>query len=463
MPLQILTFGCRVNFCESELIQKIAINAGLANLAQEVVIINSCAVTQEAERQLRQTIRSIKRNINNKALANDKCIIVVGCATQIHTTRYLQMQEVSYVLGHPEKLNPSKYSEIYHDLLRLSQTQGNTIHIEEFPPSITSGIATITKTNVTTPSRARAFLKIQDGCNHYCTYCTIPFARGKSVSTNIDDIILQAKALVSKGYKEIVLTGIDITSYGKDLSPPTTLDSMVKIMLQEVQELPRLRLSSIDIAGIDDNLLQVIAHETRLMPHIHLSIQSGDDHILNLMKRRHNAHTIRTFCSKLRALRPTVTFGADIIVGFPTESEDMFQNTCNIIQETNIAYLHVFPYSERIGTLASQITPAIPRNIRIERGRKLRAIGKALFERHCKNNIGSAFDALIESQNTARLDDFSTVRLINTPQHYLNNTYDTQNNTKNLPPKTPQIGDISRVMITDYKNEQIGFVIGNIE
>lgn len=409
MSLKIITFGCRLNSCESEAIEKLAIEVGLQNLPDDVVIINSCAVTHEAERQLCQMIRSIKRKSTERMSVTH--VIVVGCAAQVWIMNNVKMLEVSYMLGSHDKLCRMRYEEIYSALSSKTECiTYPTISVDVSHRSFAANDRLTTKQH-----RARAFLKIQDGCNHHCTYCIVPTARGASSSVPVDQVVSNAQDLVNSGYKEIVLTGVDITSYGEDLQRNThynmTLKQMIHTLLCDVDGLTRLRLSSIDIAEVDNDLLEFIACERRIMPYLHLSLQSGDDQILKLMRRRHTVAATHDFCAKMRKLREDIVFGADIITGFPTEDENMFQNTCSMISDIGIAYLHVFPYSERANTAAATMRPIVPRAVRIERGRRLRAIGDKIREIHNKTKIGKVFRALLESQYIARTDDFSIVKL----------------------------------------------------
>ncbi len=446
MSVEVLTFGCRLNFYESELIKKLAINAKLDTLDRDIVVINSCTVTHEAERQLQQTMRRIKKDSPNKY------IILVGCAAQVWRDKYSIMPEVSFLLDNKDKVKIEKYKEIADILSKKISTENNVavrdsdltqkllykshINNKENEDKVISQInisnlvnnldidhckqqnKNIQKSNTTKfvehfDHRARAFLKIQDGCDHYCSYCIIPFARGKSISIPPHDIIAQAKKLVFNGHNEIVLTGVDVTSYGYDLKTRIIkLGSLIKLILKEIPSLQRLRLSSLDVAEIDLELFDVIVNEERVMPHLHLSLQSGDDNVLRKMRRRHSVSLVRSFCDRVRKKRSNIAFGADIITGFPEESEEMFKNTCALMEEINIVYLHVFPYSERSGTLAASMQSKIPRSERVERGRALRAIGKKLLANHYSKKVGNTYSAIIEGGNTARMDDFSLAKII---------------------------------------------------
>lgn len=387
MSLNVITFGCRLNAYESEQIKKAAESAGLEN----AVIFNSCAVTSESERQLRQSIRKIKKQ------NPDAKIIVTGCAAQISPDNYHNMEEVDYVIGNAEKANPKSY-----------------ILNENSPRILVNDIFSIKETASAMvdsfDGKARAFLQIQNGCNHRCTFCIIPFGRGNSRSVPPQVIIEHSRNLLANGYQEIVLTGVDISDYGKDLEPQITLAQMIKRLLAEVPELIRLRLSSIDVAEIDYELLNLLLTESRIMPYLHISLQAGDDMILKRMKRRHNRQQVLDFCHYVRARRPEVTFGADIIAGFPTESDEMFENTRRLIEEAKLTFLHVFPYSERKGTPAARM-PQVAKQVRKERARILREIGARQVHKHYFSQIGKILRVVVESDNMARAEDFSYVKI----------------------------------------------------
>ncbi len=315
----VITFGCRLNAFESEVIRGHAERAGLS----DTVIVNSCAVTAEAERQARQAIRKLRRTRPGAR------IIVTGCAAQIHPDRFAAMDEVDQVLGNTEKLDPASYGAGEHarikvnDIMSVTETAGHLIDGFE--------------------DRARAFVQVQQGCDHRCTFCIIPFGRGNSRSVPMGVITDQVRRLTTNGCREIVLSGVDITAYGADLPGAPSLGAMVRRLLASVPELKRLRLSSIDVAEIDDDLLGLIADEPRLMPHLHLSLQAGDDVILKRMKRRHDRDQAMAFCQLARTLRPGIVFGADLIAGFPTETEAMFERSRSLIKDCGLTYLHVFP------------------------------------------------------------------------------------------------------------------------
>lgn len=386
MEFEIITFGCRLNIFESEQIKNAAKSANLQN----AIIINSCAVTSEAERQLRQTIRKLHRE------NPDKQIILTGCAAQINPAKYQEFEGITKILGNTEKSNPDSYISEQKlqvaDIMTLSDLKADPIQGFE--------------------GKARGYIQVQNGCNHRCTFCTIPFGRGNSRSLPVGEIVTQANILWAQGYKELVLTGVDMTDYGKDLPGQPRLGEMITRLLSNMPQLMRLRLSSIDVAEIDPLLFQLITEEKRLMPHIHLSVQAGDDMILKRMKRRHNRAQVIDFCQRVRALRPEVLFGADIIAGFPTEDERMFENTYNLIEEAGLTYLHIFPYSEREGTPASRM-PQVPKKVRKERAKLLRTKGEEMVARALTRHVGKIMPAILEDNRLARLDDYSTVQLAN--------------------------------------------------
>lgn len=387
MVSKVITFGCRLNSYESELIKKAADEAGLNN----AIIFNSCAVTSEAERQLRQAIRKAKKNNPNAR------IIVTGCAAQINPKKYADMNEVDQVLGNEEKVNVKSYT----DWLDAEKVLVNDImSIKETALQLIDGVE----------GKARAFIQVQNGCNHRCTYCTIPFGRGNSRSVPIGEIVNQTRILVQNGYKEVVLTGVDITDYGLDLPAQPKLGQMIKRLLSNVKELPRLRLSSIDVAEIDSDLLDLIANEPRLMPHLHLSLQSGDNLILKRMKRRHSREQVITFCDQVRKINPNIAIGADIITGFPTETDTMFESTINLVKEAEITFLHVFPYSEREGTPSVRM-PQVDKQLRKERAKVLRDLGKNMQKAHFEKQIGHELEVILEKEDFGHAKDYSPVKL----------------------------------------------------
>jgi threonylcarbamoyladenosine tRNA methylthiotransferase MtaB len=388
MTVEVITFGCRLNSYESEVIKKKAQEEGLEN----IYIINSCAVTSEAERQVRQEIRKLKK------LDPNKKILVTGCAAQINPKRYEAMPEVSLVLGNNEKLQNQSYAKIKdQDKITLVE---DIFEKKEVEKALVEGFE----------GKVRGFLQVQRGCNHLCTFCIIPYGRGKSISTPFGPLFDEAQNLVSLGYKELVITGVDITDYGLDLPGQPTLGQLVKRLLKFLPDLPRIRLSSLDVAEIDKDLLDLIANEPRLMPHFHLSLQAGDNLILKRMKRRHSREEIISFYEKVLTVRPDALFGADIIAGFPTETDEQFENTYNLIKELEkIVHLHIFPYSEREGTPAARM-PQVPKGIRKERAKALRELGNNLLEKELLSKIGRKVKFLVENNGLGRTEDFSLVK-----------------------------------------------------
>ena len=383
---EIVTFGCRLNTYESEVMRTHARNAGLG----DVVIVNTCAVTSEAERQARQTIRKLRRERPNAR------IVVTGCAAQIDPQRYGAMPEVDQVLGNQEKLQPESWGlppaekVVVNDIMSVKETAGHLIGGFE--------------------DRARAFVQVQQGCDHRCTFCIIPYGRGPSRSVPIGAVVEQVQALVKAGYREVVLSGVDITSYGPDLPGTPTLGQMVRRLLALVPDLPRLRLSSLDCIEIDDDLWRLIETEPRLMPHLHLSLQAGDDMILKRMKRRHLRDDAVAFCRRVRTLRPDIVFGADFIAGFPTETEEMFENTLRMVEDCGLTWLHVFPYSPRPGTPAAKM-PQVDGAARKERAARLRALGAEAEARTLASLVGREVSVLIEKDDLGRTEHFAEIRL----------------------------------------------------
>lgn len=382
--LHIETFGCRLNTYESEVIRSLA---GQAHL-DDAIIINTCSVTQEAERQARQSIRKLARENPGKK------IIVTGCAAQTNPGQFSSMSEVHQVMGNDEKMKLESYLQadkkmMVNDIMSVRETASHLI----------SGFE----------GRARAFIQVQNGCDHRCTYCSIPFGRGNNRSNPIGEIVQQTRLLVEQGYKEIVLTGVDITAYGEDLPGQPRLGQMVKRLLALVPELPRLRLSSLDPVEIDDDLWNLIAREPRLMPHLHLSLQAGNDMILKRMKRRHLRQDVIDFVNRARSLRPDIVFGADLIAGFPTETGEMFEDGYRLIEECEIALLHVFPYSARNNTPAAKM-PQVPGNIKKERAAKLRALGKKLLTAELEKIRGRTVSVLVEKPFEGKTEHFLPVK-----------------------------------------------------
>jgi threonylcarbamoyladenosine tRNA methylthiotransferase MtaB len=385
---EIVTFGCRLNAYESEAIRARAHSAGLDG----AIIFNTCAVTAEAVRQSRQAIRKARR-------ANPEArIIVTGCAAQTEPATYAGMDEVDLVLGNAEKLDAKNYADFgigtservrVNDIMSVRETAAQFVDSFE--------------------GRARAFLQVQNGCDHRCTFCVIPFGRGNSRSVPMGAIVQEARRLAEVGFPEIVLTGVDLTAYGADLPGTPSLGQMVRTLLKHVPELARLRLSSIDSIEADAALLRAIAEEERLMPHFHLSVQSGDDMILKRMKRRHSRRDTIDFCARVRALRPDAAFGADLIAGFPTETDAMFANTLALADEAGLSVLHVFPFSPRSGTAAARM-PQLPREVVKARAARLRAKGAALFARRIAGLVGRDARILVEKPGFARTECFAPVR-----------------------------------------------------
>ncbi|MGA8823958.1 MAG: tRNA (N(6)-L-threonylcarbamoyladenosine(37)-C(2))-methylthiotransferase MtaB [Pseudolabrys sp.] len=384
MSIDVVTFGCRLNAYESEVIRREAAAAGVA----DAVVVNTCAVTAEAVRQAKQTIRRLKRE------KPDARIVVTGCAAQTESSTFAAMPEVDRVIGNEEKFDAQAWAA------------GNKIAVSDIMAVKTMRSHAIDSLE----GRARAFVQVQNGCDHRCTFCIIPYGRGNSRSLPIDDVVAQARRLVGNGYREVVLTGVDITSYGTNLPGTPRLGALVKRILKDVPELARLRLSSIDSVEADDDLLDALANELRLMPHLHLSLQAGDDLVLKRMKRRHSRRDAIAFCERVRRLRPDVAFGADIIAGFPTESEDMFSRSLDLIDECGLTQLHVFPFSARPGTPAARMPP-LERSIVKERARRLREKGQIALRAHLEREIGRRRSVLAESRALGRTEQFTPVRL----------------------------------------------------
>jgi len=386
---EIITFGCRLNAYESEVMR------GHMELSgqQDLVVVNTCAVTAEAEKQARQAIRRARRN------KPDARIVVTGCAAQIAPDKYAAMDEVDLVLGNSEKLEASSWSGLETDTGPTVRVN-DIMSVRETASHLVSGLE----------GRARAFVQIQQGCDHRCTFCIIPFGRGPNRSVPIGEIVRQVRTLVDNGYREIVLTGVDITDYGADLPGRPGLGSLSRRLLNQVPDLPRLRLSSLDPVEIDDELLALIESEDRLLPYFHLSLQAGDDMILKRMKRRHLRGDAIEMCGKIRARRPDAVFGADLIAGFPTETEAMFANSLAIIDECDLTHLHVFPYSVREGTPAAKM-PQIPMPDRRDRARRLRDAGATRMQKLLESRIGAMADVLVEKDNAGRCEHYLPVRL----------------------------------------------------
>ena len=389
MTIDVITLGCRLNAYESEVIRARAEDAGLNN----AFVVNTCAVTGEAVRQSRQEIRKLRRE--HPAAK----IIVTGCAAQIEPGVFSAMPEVDLVLGNQEKISAASYRpDLFADTPRVLVNDISSAR--ETAPQFISVFS----------GRTRAILQVQNGCDHRCTFCIIPYGRGPSRSVGMGAIVEEARRLCALGYREIVLSGIDLTDWGVGLPGNPTLGKLIQRLLKHVPELPRLRLSSIDPAEVDDLLLGLIGDEERLMPHFHLSAQSGDDLILKRMKRRHLREDTIRFCQSARRRRPQVAYGADLIAGFPTETEDMFANTMRLIDEAGLTYLHVFPFSPRKSTPAAKM-PQLARAVVKHRARRLREKGAAMLSHRLKDLVGSDQELLVEDAQTARTTCFAPVRL----------------------------------------------------
>jgi threonylcarbamoyladenosine tRNA methylthiotransferase MtaB len=375
---EIITFGCRLNAFESEVMRRAAAAAGLS----DAVIINTCAVTAEAERQARQAIRRARR------MHPGATIIVTGCAAELDPGRYAALPEVDRVLGNRAKLEVQSY---------LSEGASRA-DLEETASQFIDGFE----------GKSRAFLQVQHGCDHRCTFCIIPYTRGPSRSVPIGLIADQARRLAAAGYREVVLTGVDLTAYGADLPGTPSLGQMVRRLLRAVPELERLRLSSLDPAEIDSELWRLLAEQKRLMPHLHLSLQAGDDLVLKRMKRRHSRADAVAVARNARALRPEVALGCDLIAGFPTETEDMFRRTLDLVDECGLAFVHVFPYSARPGTPADRM-PQLSDLLVKERAARLRAAGERALAAHLSSRIGGETDVLIERQGRGRAEFYAAV------------------------------------------------------
>ena len=391
MSVDVVTFGCRLNVYESEVIRREAGAAGL----DDAVIVNTCAVTAEAVRQAKQAIRRLKR-----ARPRTR-VFVTGCAAQTEANSFAAMPEVDRVVGNEEKFDTKTW-----DTKTWDTTANDKIAVSDIMAVKAMRPHTINSIE----RHTRAFVQVQNGCDHRCTFCIIPYGRGNSRSLPMGEVVAQARRLVENGYREIVLTGVDITSYGGDLADAPRLGALVKRILKDVPEIARLRLSSIDSVEADADLLDALANERRLMPHLHLSLQAGDDIILKRMKRRHSRSDAIAFCEQVRRLRPDVAFGADIIAGFPTESENMFARSLDLIDECGLTQLHVFPFSARPGTPAARM-PQIERAIVKERARLLREKGDAALRRHLDKEVGARRRVLAESHGLARTEQFTPVRL----------------------------------------------------
>ena len=382
---EFVTFGCRLNTYESEVMRDHAAKAGM----KDAIVFNTCAVTAEATRQARQAIRKA-----HKEKPGAK-IIVTGCAAQTTPEMFADMPEVAMVLGNEEKLQPRSWLPGGNDRVRVSEIMSprkNHLHMIE-------GLT----------ERTRAFVQVQNGCDHRCTFCIIPFGRGNSRSVQIHEAVEQVRRLAANGYAEVVLSGVDITSWGADLESRPKLGALVSRILKDVPDLKRLRLSSIDSIETDPELMEVMAGEERLMPHIHLSLQSGDNMILKRMKRRHVREDSIAFCQELKARRPDMVFGADIIAGFPTETDEMFENSLRIVDDCGLTYLHVFPFSPRPETPAARM-PQVDKGVIRERAQRLRVKGQERLAQFLNSSVGATQRVLVETPNSGRNEQFATVR-----------------------------------------------------
>jgi threonylcarbamoyladenosine tRNA methylthiotransferase MtaB len=390
--VEVITFGCRLNTYESEVMRAEAEKAGLNN----AILVNTCAVTGEAVRQARQAIRRARRD-NPEAR-----IIVTGCAAQTEKETFAEMAEVDAVLGNEEKLKSANYRALpdfgvsAEEKLRVN----DIMSVKATAPQMIKHI----------DGHVRAFIQVQNGCDHRCTFCIIPYGRGNSRSVPMGAVVEQVRTLAERGHAEIVLTGVDLTSYGTDLPGAPKLGLLTKQILRHVPELKRLRISSIDSIEVDADLLDAIGDDARLMPHLHLSLQSGDDMILKRMKRRHSRNDAIAFCDQVRRLRPDIAFGADIIAGFPTETEEMFSRSLDLVEECGLTFLHVFPYSPRPGTPAARM-PQVAGGAIKERAKRLRAAGEVALRRRLQEELGTTRDVLIESDSQGRTEHYLPVAI----------------------------------------------------
>lgn len=391
------TLGCRLNAYETEAIREMTAQAGLG----DTVVVNTCAVTAEAVRKARQEIRRLRRENPSAKL------IVTGCAAQTEPDTFAAMAEVDRVIGNSEKMQPDTWQVMAADFIGDSEKVqvDDIMSVTETARHLIDGFGT----------RSRAYVQVQNGCDHRCTFCIIPFGRGNSRSVPAGVVVDQIKRLVDKGFNEVVLTGVDLTSWGADLPASPKLGDLVMRILKLVPDLPRLRISSIDSIEVDENLMQAIATEPRLMPHLHLSLQHGDDLILKRMKRRHLRDDAIRFAEEARRLRPDMTFGADIIAGFPTETDAHFENSLKLVEECNLTWLHVFPYSKRDGTPAAKIPNQVDGNTIKSRAARLRDAGDRQVRRHLEQQVGTTHHILMENANMGRTEQFTEVTF-GTPQ-----------------------------------------------
>jgi threonylcarbamoyladenosine tRNA methylthiotransferase MtaB len=398
MSVDVLTFGCRLNAFESEVIAREAERAGLS----DTVVINSCAVTNEAVAQARQSIRRLKRE------RPEVRIVVTGCAAQTQPAMFAEMSEVDRVVGNDEKMRGQAWRaarSAFDGGFGIEASEkiavADIMSVKEMAPHLLDGFKT---------GLPRVFVQVQNGCDHRCTFCIIPYGRGNSRSVPMGAVVDQIRALVERGHAEIVLTGVDMTSYGADLPGEPKLGQLTKQILRHVPELKRLRISSIDSIEADRDLLDVIADDARLMPHLHLSLQSGDDLILKRMRRRHSRGDAIEFCAQVRRLRPDIALGADIIAGFPTETEEMFSRSQDLVDECDLTFLHVFPYSKRPGTPAARMPQVAGEAIK-QRAKRLRVVGEAALQKRLASEAGATRQVLIESGKQGRTEHFLPVAI----------------------------------------------------
>jgi threonylcarbamoyladenosine tRNA methylthiotransferase MtaB len=394
MSVDIVTFGCRLNAFEAEVIRREAEGAGLS----DAIVINSCAVTNEAVAQARQSIRRLKRERPGAR------IVVTGCAAQTQSGMFAEMAEVDRVVGNDDKMRSSAWREA-RTAFDLGTSEkiavSDIMAVKEMAPHLIDGFAS---------GLPRVFVQVQNGCDHRCTFCIIPFGRGNSRSVPMGAVVDQVRALAERGHAEIVLTGVDLTSYGTDLPGTPKLGMLTKQILRHVPELRRLRISSIDSIEADSDLLDAIAEDSRLMPHLHLSLQSGDDMILKRMKRRHTRGDAIAFCDQVRRLRPDIALGADIIAGFPTETEEMFSRSLDLVEQCGLTFLHVFPYSPRPGTPAARM-PQVAGGAIKERAKRLRSAGETALLQRLQAEIGATREVLIESDGQGRTEHYLPVAI----------------------------------------------------
>ncbi|WP_455480732.1 tRNA (N(6)-L-threonylcarbamoyladenosine(37)-C(2))-methylthiotransferase MtaB [Bartonella sp. B12(2025)] len=396
MAIEIITLGCRLNRYESEIIRKESTSSGLDKLKDGAIIFNTCAVTAEAVRQAKQAIRKARRE-NPHAR-----IIVTGCAAQTEAQSFASMTEVDLVLGNEDKLHAHSYRQLPDFGINHSEKVliNDIMEVQKIAPHMVSAME----------ERTRAFVQVQNGCDHRCTFCIIPYGRGPSRSVPMGAVVEQIKQLIGNGIQEVVLTGVDLTSYGHDLPGKATLGKLTSTILHHIPDLPRLRLSSIDSIEADQELINLLAYEKRIMPHLHLSLQAGDNMILKRMKRRHLREHAIQFCQDLHAKRPTMVYGADLIAGFPTETEEMFQNSLSLINDCNLTHLHVFPFSPRKGTPAARM-PQISRKIVKMRAKRLRKAGEEAYQKHLARLQNSQQTVLIEKDEIGRTEDYTLVQI----------------------------------------------------